>query len=52
MSRTKGYKNKIKNASKIVKVNEAKPIENEDALKLLCEKWGINFQKDGKINKT
>jgi len=51
--REKGYKNKIKNASKIIKNNkENKIIENEEAIKLLCEKWGISLQKNDKINSS
>tara|TARA_R110000824_G_scaffold201352_2_gene385357 strand:+ start:952 stop:1122 length:171 start_codon:yes stop_codon:yes gene_type:complete len=49
--REKGYKNKTKNASKIIKNNkENKTIENEEAVKLLCEKWGIKLQRNEKIN--
>jgi len=48
--RKPGYKNKIKNASKILKVQESKPMENEEAINLLCEKWGIKLQKNEKSN--
>jgi len=43
MSREKGYKNKIKNASKIIKNDD----DFEKAIKKLCEKWNVKNKKNG-----
>lgn len=43
MSREKSYKNKVKNASKIVKVND----DFEKAIEKLCKKWNVKKTKNG-----
>ena len=41
--RKKGYKNKVKNASKIIKNDD----DFEKAIKKLCEKWNVKNTKNG-----
>lgn len=41
--RKKGYKNKVKNASKIIKVDT----EFEKAIEKLCERWNVKNTKNG-----